>query len=87
MVLSNYQTILTNQSFYLLVGWRFEQSVEVFPELVLRDITVLTLFYFSLIILHTAAKGGSSLASLITPGDSDFIFDLVINIVSEGFNQ
>ena len=39
------------------------------------------------LILITAAKGGSSLVSLITPGDSDFIIDLVvINIVSEDFN-
>ena len=53
----------------------------------LRDITVLSLFYFSLILI-TAAIGGSSLVSLITPGDSDLIIDLVvINIVSEGFNK
>ena len=42
--------------------------------------------FILVLILITAAKGGSSLVSLITPGDSDFIIDLVvINIVSEDF--
>ena len=52
----------------------------------LKNITLFSLFYFGLILI--TAKGGSSLDSLIAPGDSDFITDLVvINIVSEGFNK
>ena len=55
----------------------------------LKDITVLSLFYFSFNTHQcNVAKGGSSLVSLNTPGDSDFIIDLVvINIVSEDFSK
>ena len=44
--------------------------------------------FILVLILITAAKGNSSLVSLITPGDNDFIIDLVvIDFVSEDFNK
>ena len=62
----------------------------------LENVTVLYLFdflfkYSSLLpfpFVPAAAKGGSSLVSLITPVDSDFILDLlVIIILSEDLNK